>query len=364
MSTRIRPFVEEDVPRIVDLHRRVWPDRSLLAESDESYSDYFAQTFLHHPWKGGPLCALVHEDGSEITGFIGSMPRQMRLDGGRLQLRVASQLIVDPGKRGFAGIQLARKFLDGPQDLSLTDEANATARRIWERLGSVACPFHSLRWIAVLQPCRLGLFAMERALKLPAVVARALGPFARGIDRTAFRLPKNPLRPVEPRLGGAELDSETLTACLSDVANTKALRPEYDQLTVDWLLQRASRISPNGRLKKTVVRDHTGRVAGWYIYQLHPRGLSEVLQLCAREPYANDVVERLLHDAWTAGAVALTGRPESNLLQTLADKHCLFWIPQRQRMFIHSRRPELINLFLRGDAFFSRLDGEWSLHFR
>ena len=119
----------------------------------------------------------------------------------------------------------------------------------------------------------------------------------------------------------------------------------------------------SGSLQKVLVK--AGKtIVGWYVYYLNPQGLSEVVQLCARDPYADDVVEHLFHHARGQGASALIGRPEANLLESLHRKHCLLYSSPRQWMLVHSRRPELVNAFLSEDVFLTRLDGGWCLHFR
>lgn len=362
---RIRPFADRDIPQVARLHNRIWhiaddvnPD--LMKE----YQAYFSQAFLRHPWWEERYSSLIHEEpDGRITGFLGSLPRKMKVDSGSVQLRIASQFFVDPGNRGFIGIRLAKAFLDGPQDLSLTDEANASARMIWERFGGAICSFSSLRWLAVLRPCGFSLMASHKAGVFNGTVTRGLAPVAKLVDALGARIPKNPLCPVKPQLSGEELDSETLALYLSELAKQKKLRPDYDTRTMDWLLRRASQLSTSGTLQKVLVK--AGKiVAGWYIYYVNPNGLSEVVQLCAKDRFADGVVEHLFYDAWQQGASVLIGRPDEKMLPSLSKKHCVLYSSPRQWMMVHSRRPELANAFLCGDAFFSRLDGEWCLHFR
>jgi hypothetical protein len=362
---RVRPFVESDIPEVARLHNKVWNVAGVLSpELMEDYRAFLTQAFLLHPWKDGPFCSLVHEDSAgRITGFLGSLPREMRMNGESVRLRLASQFFVDSGSRGFVGIRLAKTFLDGPQDISLTDEANVSARMIWERFGGTVCSFSSLRWIAVLRPCSFGLVASRKAGLLNATLTRGLTPVARLLDFVGSRIPIKALRPIQPKLSGEELDCETLTTCLTDLARRKTFRPEYNTHTVNWLLKRASELRGSGSLQKVLVR--AGKtIAGWYVYYLNPQGLSEVVQLCAKDPFADGVLEHLFHHARRQGASALIGRPEANLLESLHRKHCLLYSSPRQWMLVHSRRPELVNAFLSEDVFFTRLDGEWCLHFR
>jgi len=55
------------------------------------------------------------------------------------------------------------------------------------------------------------------------------------------------------------------------------------------------------------VRDRE-RLLGWYLYYAQAGGVSEVLQIAARDGSFDRVLLRLLADAWRHGAVAVRGR--------------------------------------------------------
>jgi hypothetical protein len=97
---------------------------------------------------------------------------------------------------------------------------------------------------------------------------------------------------------------------------------------------------------------------GWYLYYAEPGGIGEVVQIAARDGSVDDVLDHLFYDAWRHGVVALSGQLQPRLLRALSDRSCLFrhggaW------MLVHARDPELISVIHRGDAFLTRLDGEW-----
>lgn len=365
MEGHIRPFVESDILQVAALHNKIWKlEPTLSAALMKEYQNYFSGVFLRQPWGDGPLCSLVHEEtDGRITGFMGSVPRRLHLNGTHLQMRIASQFFVDPGRRGFAGIQLARSFMEGPQDISFTDEANASARLIWERLGATVCSFSSLRWIAVLRPCRFALLAL-RKYGLGMTPIRAMSPLAAVVDSAVSRLPKFPTRPATPRLSGEELECDTLVECLQELSRRKVLQPVYDAWTVRWLLDRAAFLQSSGKLQKVLIRSRSGEVAGWYVYYLNPHGISDVVSLHARDQFAHDVVEHLFHHAWHRGATVLLGRPETALMRALSDKQCLFYSSRRQWMLVHSKQSDLLHAFASGEVCFPRLEGEWCLHFR
>ncbi len=71
-----------------------------------------------------------------------------------------NQLAVRRRSRNHAGIvavRLARAFLEGPQDLSISDEASDVARKIWEGLGGTTALLRSLHWTRPLRPATLAV---------------------------------------------------------------------------------------------------------------------------------------------------------------------------------------------------------------
>ena len=75
-----------------------------------------------------------------------------------------------------------------------------------------------------------------------------------------------------------------------------------------------------------------------------------------------EVLDHLFYHAWRQGAVAVTGRLDPRFMQALSDKYCLLhrrgpWV------LVKANKPELVRAFETGTAWFSRLDGEWSLRF-
>jgi len=290
-------------------------------------------------------------------------PRRLTINGKAVHARITSQFVVDPEFRGFAGVKLLSAVLAGPQDICIADESNADSRILWRRLGGVTSPLYSMRWIYPLRPCQFALFVTRKKTLLPGIVSAASTPLARTLDALAGRILKFPACPSEPRLYGEDLTCETLVTCLSEAGRKQSIRPDYDYRSLSWVLQRAEQMHAKGRLQKVLLKTAKRETAGWYLNYLNPAGLSEVLQVHANTPFAHDVLDHLFHHAWRRGATALSGRMEPGLIQAFSDKHCLFHCGP-EWLLVHSRRPELVQALDRGNAGFSRLDGEWCLHFR
>src|SRR5579862_6063959 len=97
----VRPFIEEDIPQVADLHRRVFrTGDSSSSHLQESYRSYFEQIFLHNPWCDSTMPSLVYEEtNGDIVGFLGVQPRRMSMNGRPVRAAVSSQFIVDPACR-------------------------------------------------------------------------------------------------------------------------------------------------------------------------------------------------------------------------------------------------------------------------
>lgn len=360
----VRRFVEEDIPEVADLHRTVFRLVSVTSWGWlECYEAYFKEVFLNSLWQDEELSSLVYEDSDgRIVGFLGVIRRKMLLNGELVRIAICSQFIVHPQKRGVVGLQLIRALFEGHQDLSITDEANDATRRIWESRGGSACPLYSIHWTRPLRPAQLALSILRRRKPLGST-ARACGPFTRIVDDIAARLDGILFRQPIPRLSGEDLDETTFLACLPEFTDGRLLRPQYDDHSLKWVLERAGLKRGGGRFEKVVVRNEHRRIAGWYLYYVDLSGIGQVLQIAANGYSINDVLDHLLYHAWVRGVVALSGRLDPFFIKELSDKHCLFhcggpW------MVVHSKRPELLQAIYRGDAFLTRLEGEWCLRFR
>lgn len=359
----VRRFTNEDIPEVADLHRRVFglADRT-SPELLELYRTYFTVVFLNNPWLEGTSHSLVYEERGRITGFLAVMPRRMSFNGKCVQASITSQFVVDPDSRGFVGLKLQSRVLAGPQDITIADESNAESRKVWEGLGGVTSHLYSMHWTYPLRPCQFALW-LSRRKKFLTRFLWALEPAGRALDGLVAQIMKFPFRPPAPKLFGADLDSETLWACLSEAGRKQSIRPDYDHRSLNWLLQRAGQMQRQGRLQKVLVKTQSPDIAGWYLYYANPGGVSEVIQLYAKPRFAHDVLDHLFRHAWEQGATALTGRMEPSMMQAFSNRHCIFHCGP-QWFLVHSRKPELLHAFNAGNAGFSRLDGEWCLHFQ
>jgi hypothetical protein len=104
-------------------------------------------------------------------------------------------------------------------------------------------------------------------------------------------------------------------------------------------------------------------VLGWYVAYLQRRGLSQVLQIAAKERDAPAVLDHLFHDAQRAGVAALAGQLEPFLFEPLSERRRRCFLHLSGNFLVHSRNLKVLNPILTGQAMITRMDGErWMGH--
>jgi len=358
---RLRPLAEDDLPAVARLRARVYREPGW--RTPEAYAAYLRSVLFEGPWRDPELPSWVVEDDGGIRGLYALLPRRMRLRSRSLRVAVGCQFMVDPERRsGLAALQLLKACLAGPQVLTLVDGATEEAARLWLGLGGAAALLYSLHWTRPLRPARLALsMARERGMLGP-VLAAAARPFAAAADACVARLRPNRVVAAADRAEDEPLDAATMCAWLPQMMERAALRPAYEVHELAWLLEQAAAMKRHGSLRARLVRDDGGTPAGWYLYYELAGAAAEVLQIAARAGFFDVVLQRLLADAWRQGATAVRGRLDPRHAQELSYRHCWFRRDGAATL-VHSRDPEIAAAIHRGDAFLSRLEGEWCLRF-
>jgi GNAT superfamily N-acetyltransferase len=352
----VRPLATGDIPAVAQLFSRVYPEKRWTSPS--ACEAYFHEIFFANPWVTPQWPSWVATEGARAVGFIGVVPRPMRLRGRALQAAVVTQLMVEPEKRhGVVAAQLLRKALTGPQTLTISDGANESSRRMWEALGGLTSTLYSLQWRRLLRPAQSTLqrasSAHGRAAALLATPVAVLAD-AYAAHYRALRRPSG--------LHDEALDSAALIEGLDSAARHVALSPSYDAASLDWLLDQVRAKRRHGELQARLLREPGGGIAGWFLYYLNG-SMSKVLQVHANTGAERAVLDHLFQHAWRRGAAAIEGRMEPRLARMLGQRHCLFHSTSAFAL-IHSRDAEVLAALARGDAFFSRLEGEWWMRFQ
>src|SRR5205085_1135049 len=182
-----------------------------------------------------------------VGGFIGVLPLRMMFRDAPIRAAVAGSLMVDrPADNPLAGARLFRSFLSGPQDLSLSETANAVSHGMWVRLGGKVAPGYSMGWLRVLRPAGFATaFGAESFSPL-----RLARPIAAAVDAIVRRLPANPFRLDARQLAAAgdDVGDAEAAALLLQLADGYALRPQWDPPALRWMLGHAARKERYGEL--------------------------------------------------------------------------------------------------------------------
>lgn len=357
----IRIFVQDDVAAVAALCRRIYP--ALRWSSQAAFESYFREMLFHNPWRDPQVPSWVAEEEGRICGFYGVIPRRMLLRGRPIRVAMGCQFFVDPDKRhSLTALELVKACISGPQDLTITDTAGLRSERMWTAIGGSAALLYSLDWIRPLRPARYLLSLLDERATLPRPLTFAARPVVALVDALASRLRPNRFYREAVGVVVDALDPATMAAHLPEVMGGAALQPVYDARSIAWLLDQAARKTRFGTLRACAVRDGERRLIGWYLYYVQAGGVSEVVQLAARNGSFDHVLQRLLADAWRHGAVVVRGRLDPRYVQELSNRHC--WLrPAGSSILVHSRHADITDAIQQGHAFLSRLEGEWWLRF-
>src|SRR5215831_4519828 len=262
-SARIRTFACEDVGPVARLHHSLYRRSEEYARViDIAYRSFFHNVYLSNPWYEKQLSSLVYEEADgRITGFLGVMPRAMRIDGRPIRAAISSMFMVDPNSRSsLAALQLMKAFISGPQDLSLADEATEGARKLWERLGGHTSALNSMYWTLPLRPAGFVNLQMMRRVGF-RILAKASLPFCKALD-WALTVGGGRFHPPQPRLQGENLDLQTLLECARTLRDSRRLQPEYQETSLRWLLEKGQHEGSGGKLEKLAVQNGDHELVG------------------------------------------------------------------------------------------------------
>ena len=149
---QIRVCVPEDMPRVADLFQTIL--RGLSRPAPSSLQQYLLELFFKSPSHDLELPSLVYVGSDEaVGGFLGVIPLRMSFRGKPIRAALGSSLMVEKAKDNpFAGAALLKAFLDGAQELSITDTANPISVAMLKKCGGQLLPVESMHWLRVLRP--------------------------------------------------------------------------------------------------------------------------------------------------------------------------------------------------------------------
>jgi hypothetical protein len=322
-----------------------------------SLESYLRELFLEHPWRDPDMDSrvFVGPDGN-VCGFIGVLPVRMSFDGQPIRAALASSLVVEnPAESPMAGARLLRSYLTGPQDLCVSETSNPTARGMWERMGGRSIAGYSMEWLRVMRPAGFGVAMAEEKFS----AARILRPVASLADRLIARVRENPFRcPELPATcySDADVNEEALLEHIPRFAQNYALHPEWDRTSLAWFLRHAAHKSRHGTLYRRMVYGRNKAPVGCYLYFGRPGGIAWVLQVLALTEATDAVLTNLMAHAAMADCVAVRGRTQPQLLDSLLRNRCI--LLQHSVTTIYSKNRDLLAAIRSGDAFIIGLAGE------
>jgi len=319
-----------------------------------------AELSTTNPWQNGDIGPLVVEgDSGKIIGFHNVQPRGFLFRGRAVRAAVCSAMCIDPDYRGYAGAEMLKHMLGGPQDFSVSDDANEVAAHVAVHMGCSIYQLQSIRWMIPLRPANLALSMALNRIGYPRVRWMAAGIPSLG-DAIFRRLPKSPARvPATSSLTPKPPDVDQMAASLMRACRGYVLRIDHSRESLAWFLDRGHRMTQAGEPRTVMVCEEDGSAAGWFTYCLRKHGLADVVQFVSRLRFRQAVFDWLIRDALQAGAAGLSGRLEPDLIEIVGGHHALFQ-PQSHWVVVHSRDAEYVQTFMAGGALLSRLEGEWN----
>jgi len=351
----IRPVRRDDVPALVAMFRRIFPESA----APEALAPYIERILFDGPFvdEDMPSWAYENKDG-RVDGFLGVVSHRLKNKDRELRVAVSSYFMVDPESRSsLAGVQLLRKLFQGPQDLTIA-EGNAASRKLWDRLGGMTSILYSLHWASPLRPSR---YVLDQAGTSPALAP--VRWLAKLPDWFARRSRRSPFRRAAPAIQVEELTPATFVEAVELIGAEYDIWPCYDEASAAWFFEHLARKRMLGSLRKTLVRDEDGGILGWAIWFAAPGDTCQVVSLASRAGGERVVLDHLAHAAAECGGVVLAGRLEPRFMTELGAHVALISRTHTWTM-LHASDPELLRTIQDGRALMSRLEGEWWVPYR
>lgn len=357
----IRDFRAADVPQVANLWQKCF--RKSYKLPSPAVQQYFQEILLDHPWFDPHLAPLVAEKNGEIIGFLGRMARPMTFQGQPIHCAIATQLMVDPDRRaGFTALELVRALQGGPQELCYSDGANEQSLRIWQRSGGVASRLLSFEWTRILRPLQMHSISLRSHWQRLPWARLGHDPAGLVDGMVAGLFPRLRHKPTADLLCVPATGAGQILTLMKQLCQGVALFPSYTEPSFNWLLRKTSEAREFGDLRSLIVLDKQQQPVGWFIYFARRGEIAHVLQAGALPPHGLRVLQALFYDAWQQGAAAVSGQLDPLLLTELSNSHCHFRC-SNLGVLVHARDPELLNAIQSGNAFLSRLEGEWWMRF-
>jgi hypothetical protein len=357
---QVRSFAAEDLDTVADMFQR------LLRKSNAPVSDdlrtYLRLMFLDASNVDPEMPSKVHvrDDGS-VSGFLGVIPLMMEYEGRQVRVAICTSFVSeDRDDDPFAGARLLRDVLAGPQDLSFGETADDVSTEMWRKMrGKVLAPY-SLEWVRILRPAS---FALNMVAGRFSGILGLLRPLSTVADRFVARRGQGrswshytPHTEKADAFIAHDANDEEFTDLSLNLLKSFHLRPDWSRETLLSMLEHAQRKALHGERVQRIVKTRSGKPIGLFLYYGNPGNIGRTVQIMAIPGQESIVIDRLFRDAFDRGLVAIRGRTQPALLDTMIGKKCAFL--HASSTVVHSRDPEILKSATDGTAFLNGLAGE------
>ncbi len=351
----VRNLEREDLPAVAQLFQRTFRRTGSVPPSLVSY---LHEILFDHPWYDDELRSKVFvSPPGHVKGFIGVFPARFELEGRLLRAAFAGTMMVEePDDNPLAGARLLRAFLAGPQDISLTETANATALAMWQKLSLPLDVGYSLNWIRIFRPAA----AAVNLLSMMSGVTGLLRPVASMADTVAEKVGLSLLRaraiPSARRILFRDATPSEFRDAALVLNDAHPLRPQWDPQSLDWFIGQASQKRKYGLPSWRIGETRSGKLAAAYVYFGRPGGIGWLLQALCDPAVAGELVDDLFAHADAAGCAGIRGGAHPWLTPELLVRRTAFH--GRSFYIAHAKDKSLLQPIQSGQALISGLAGE------
>lgn len=356
----IRAATSGDAEEISNLFWKSFRDGA-QGKTDE-LSAYLKALYLNSEATPG-ISSLVHDDNGRVTGFLGVYPVPMLFKQRPVTAAICGSIaVLDPQKDPMVGARLVKSFLNGPQDLSLSETANKISYALWTGSGGSALLDYSMKWHRPIFPLGYALHMVSERSSFVRRLLPVMRPVAKLFDRIGQVLTSRKIEtasPVDAPTSGAleAVDREEFVSIYHDLTRHFDPRPamERDQLVA--MLSDATQKPALGEFFLKRVKGKNGRPVGAVAYHYAAGGVMHILQMLARRKAEPEVLDTLIEHARELGAVGIIGRTQPHFLLAMQGRKIYFLV--HDWTVVHARDKDLVAAYQSGKGFANGLVGEY-----
>lgn len=337
------------------------------SSADEDQLRAYLEKLYLHPEDNGGIGSLVHETSSgDISGFLGGYAAPMVFENKRLLAAICGSFMVkDPKGEPLTAPRLMKVFLNGPQDLSLSETASEVSHTMWTKLGGITLPDYSWTWHRSLRPTNYLLTVSSARSNLLKAAFPVIKPVTNFLDSSLLKrnahAGKSWLALGQPKNQSADLvtpiDHSTFIGLFEKCTDRFSPRPAFHKTQLLQLLDDSKQKSKIGPMEVAKINGKRNEPIGMLIYHKGHDRVFRVLQMLSLPKAESQVLEAVLNYANWSGAVAVTGRTQPNFIPEILGRR--IFLSNHNATVVHSRDSEIVAAYIRGKGFANGLVGEY-----